>query len=960
MIVNSMPRFASDDFRRMQTELSAIVSSLVFRKKQRAKRLITYLVRETVEGRAKMLDRKDVHRACFDGYGDEAIASTEKFRLNRSLELYYKSEGRSWPFRVRVKQQGFEVDLISAVEDSSRPFVGREHELEELHASYLRAKSGQVTLVWIAGEPGIGKTRLVESFLAHLPDQGTVFIGRSSAPEARNRCDLYLPIQVALRDFASTSAYRYRSLQKACAKNARTWLPQVFPEVYAALVPPSLGEIGELLSSLSAKTTLVLFLDDLHLADESTAKYFASITRRPGLRVLIIASHREPEFRERVDALSKFKTAECLSRTASSVCLQGFNFEEVAIFVAKRFPGADFDRKIASAILHPTGGNPLYLSNLLDHFVQTGLVRRILEEGRPWALTVRVEQLALEIPRSVELVIDLVLSSLESADRDILLAGALQGEEFESSIVARTLSAGVAEVESSLQRLCRFYRLVDFLKPSGVRDGSSARYRFSHALHQRALVKWLEREPHRTRVWASLALTALKEMSGVRDQDELQLAALLEWAGKTADAVSSYLDAARRGIRKFAHFTAGIICDHALSLVHRLEAGPGKDRLHLDLLFTKVVAITATRGYADSDLLSLAVEALRISEAIGDLDARHMAHYGIWNATNHKNFAVGLVFAEETLGAKVTRPDQSDAMGRTKFAAGISALHAGRMTRAVRHLHYAHSRFSSADVYVDIYSYQVHPSVIAALNYARALSLTGRIRQAYQVTDKALEMVETINDPKSQAYAWSVAAVLRAALGDSHQAETHAIKASVVGQRYGFELELAWAKIVMSYSRSLREPDFENESELRAAVNGYLELGVTVAATKFLSWLADVELRARRPDSALATTERALRLVCEVQERYFEGELLRLQAIAYDLLDNGDEAITTLQRASTLNRKQGVRLLELRSASNLLELSKRQGRRTVQVRSRLEWLVANIDAPPEYPLISTAERLLGN
>src|SRR5262249_30684122 len=149
-----------------------------------------------------------------------------------------------------------------------------------------------------------------------------------------------------------------------------------------------------------------------------------------------------------------------------------------------RFPGHRFPAELAAVVHRRTEGNPLFLVDLLRDLCDRGV---IAEAPDGWALAQAMPDLRRELPASVRSLIRRKIDRLDEADRRLLVAASVQGQEFDAAVVAAALRRDAAGVEERLEALERVHALVRRLRELELPDGTpTVRYAFVHALYQNA------------------------------------------------------------------------------------------------------------------------------------------------------------------------------------------------------------------------------------------------------------------------------------------------------------------------------------------------------------------------------------------------------------------------------------------------------------------------------------------
>jgi tetratricopeptide (TPR) repeat protein/tRNA A-37 threonylcarbamoyl transferase component Bud32 len=376
-------------------------------------------------------------------------------------------------------------------------FVGREAEMKRLEECLRDAFNGSGRLVFLTGEPGIGKTALADELLLRTRQPASLIVCRGRCVEQYGTGEAYLPFLDALGALlAGPSRERVMS---ALRTYAPTWCLQ-FPAAFAssgaleqlqletigATKERMLREMGDALGALAASSPLILLLEDLHWADPSSADLLNHLCQRlEGQRLLIVGTFR-PEDLERSDHPLKTYRLEMLAhKLCEEIALGLLSEEQVASYLDARFAPNDFPRELCALIQGKTEGHPLFATSLAQFLAECGDIARVNEH---WTLTRPVAEMNVEAPESVRSMIRKKIEALDEEDRRALQYASIEGEEFLSTVLAQLLGVEELEVEERLARLDKVHRLIETRSEEELPDGALAtRYRFAHALYQNFL-----------------------------------------------------------------------------------------------------------------------------------------------------------------------------------------------------------------------------------------------------------------------------------------------------------------------------------------------------------------------------------------------------------------------------------------------------------------------------------------
>jgi DNA-binding NarL/FixJ family response regulator len=392
------------------------------------------------------------------------------------------------------------------------PFVGRRRELAELLRHLADAEQGRSSIVLLAGEPGIGKTRLAEELCAAAVERGaTVHWGESFEGEG---APAFWPWVQILRVWArrQTAAALRSELGLEAAD-----LAQIVPEVRSRL--PDLPELTPLAPTQArfrlfdsivtvfrriASRPLVLVLDDLHWADESSLLLLEFLAAQlADAPILVIGSYRDVELTPG-SALSATLGGLLRRHSVHRLMLGRLSPAEVAELVEST-PGITRDGRLMQAVLDRAEGNPLFVGELL----------RLVDAERVDPTATRdVDRI---VPPTIHDVIERRLGKLSEACRQVLTVAAVIGREFD----LLTLRAVVAGEDDRTIDALEEAEAVRIVAP--VTAGQPvALYRFTHALVRDALYEALPASRRaRLHLQVGRALERMPESSGDARLSEL-------------------------------------------------------------------------------------------------------------------------------------------------------------------------------------------------------------------------------------------------------------------------------------------------------------------------------------------------------------------------------------------------------------------------------------------------------
>ena len=483
---------------------------------------------------------------------------------------------------------------ITAVNDSAlspnhRHTVGREIERAKLRKGFESAASGRGLIYCVTGEPGIGKTTLVEDFLAELTATSDCIIARGRCSERLAGSEAYLPFLEALESLVRTE--EQGTAARLLKQTAPTWHVHISPTVTGMTTGSLVAEartasqqwmkreLGAFFQALSAYHPLVLFLDDIHWSDISTVDLLAYLAGKlDTIRILIITPYRPSELLLDKHPFLPVKLDLQARGVCREIALPFLSREEIERYLALEFPDHQFPAELPDLIHAKTEGSPLFMVDLIRYLRDRRVIAPELEQ---WRLVQPLPDVERDLPESVRGMIQRKFEQLGDDDRRLLVAASVQGNEFDTAVLAAVLKVSATEVEERLERLERVHSLVRLDEESELPDGTfTLQFQFVHRLYRNAMYAslgpTLKAELHR-----AVADTLIQMHKGQIAEIASRLAVLFRDARDNERAAEYYLVAAENALGVFANLEAIQFCQNALEMLNPLlhKASPPSEQI---------------------------------------------------------------------------------------------------------------------------------------------------------------------------------------------------------------------------------------------------------------------------------------------------------------------------------------------------------------------------------------------
>ncbi|MEB3981583.1 nuclear transport factor 2 family protein [Mycobacterium sp. 663a-19] len=729
------------------------------------------------------------------------------------------------------------------------PFVGRGDELGRLLSAWNSALDGGVRAVLIAGEPGVGKTRLAGEWSRQAYEQGGVVL--------YGRCDEdlgapYQPFAEALRALVPClGTDRLRRLRGVEALLPLIpGLTDVVPDVAA---PPHADPDTEryalfdavvaLLEVASASAPIVLILDDLHWAAKPTLLLLRHLLRfGENGRVQIVGTYRSTDL-DRSHPLAAMLAD--LHRSADSgtrLQLSGLDEDAVTAYVAEA--GYD-DEELARALASVTGGNPFFLIEALRH---------VDESGGVWNPST--------LPQGVREAVSRRLSRLPSATNKALAAAAVVGSRFSIELVERVVEEDLVD---AFDEACKAGIIIE--EPGGY-------YRFNHALIRQSLLTELP-SVRRMRLHQRIAAT-LETQPGADDERLAELAHHYfecAWAGNAAKAVEYCRRAADQAMARLAYEGAADLYDRALHALEELDDElPDRDDQIVELLVARCEALLAA-----GDVASAAGAVSQLQEAAHDsarLAAWATCFDGELSMLTHPERLDEIEAAVGAAASKLAELD--DAAGEAK-AHTVRAQCLGRLGRV------ADCETALDDALTAARRAREHRRVNAVLASAPLAALWGP-NPVPRAGGRCLDVVRllriTTDSPAVEATSTRCQAVLEAFRGRAEAARRMIDSA----RRTVTELGLRHAMLEVEQFAGIVELVVDDpgaaEPHLRKAYNGFRRMGIDADTAETAALLGRVCLALGRDAEADELCAESERLAGHALAPSIAWRMLRAQLLA--------------------------------------------------------------------------------
>jgi predicted ATPase len=797
------------------------------------------------------------------------------------------------------------------------PLVGREQELGLLLERWHLAKNGEGQAMLLAGEAGIGKSRLIEALRERIADEPHTRISHRALPYHANT--VLWPFIDQLERAAAferddTPPIRLSKLVSLLAQGTDD-LTEAVPLIAALLGIPTDGRYPPLdlmpqtqkrktlevllaqLEGLAQQRPVLSVLEDAHWFDPTSLELLELILERvQRLPVLAIITFR-PEMTPPWPSFPHV-TALTLNRLARRAA---------AALVEQTSGGRRLSPAVVDEIAAKTEGVPLFIEELTKTVLESGMLR-----NTPEGLVPVTSRGALAIPASLQDSLMARLDHLASA-KDLVQVGAAIGREFTYELLDAVAGREPADLDQALARLVKSELVFQRGTPP------EAVYTFKHALVQdvayASLLKSRRSELH----GRIAAILEARFADLVARQPEL-LAHHLTAAGHADRAIDFWLRAGQLAVGRSANREA---ISHLTTALEMLGNRPPTDEQlcrELEVQIALGPPLTATRGFAAPEVETAYARAEHLARRCG-----HRRHLGraLRGLCYVHHVRAHILRVSELCSELVELTEQGDDLvmqADAHNALAFNLFHQGDYRSAREHLEISSAKIVQAGDPANALSHGVNIHVFGRAYRAHVDWHLGFADTALRSMQDAIDLAHRLVHPFSLAVALAYAAMLHQFRREPTEVRARADAARSICTEQGFSYYDAWAAIMTGWAVA-EEGDVEDGIErVRVGVRDLRATGAELRLPHYLGILADLYRRAQRLEDAIVTLAEA-RAVAERNEEHWADASLHL--LEGDLaLANRDqaEAERCFRRAMESAQAQSARALLLRASTRLARL----------------------------------------
>ena len=826
------------------------------------------------------------------------------------------------------------------------PLVGREEEIAMLMRRWERARQGDGQLMMIVGEPGLGKSRLIEEFHARLRDAPHTWVEWSCSQLLQNT-PLHPIAEWGRQRFGGTNIPADRQLSDLentltlikldPAENVPLLAPLIdlpLPqERVSTLAPEELRrrQLAALINWVIAGAKMqpvVLAFEDLHWADPTTLDVLRGIAERGALAPLLVLATMRPEFHPPWSMRSHH----------SVISLAPLDRTQVRDMVAELSARHALPSNVVEDVAARTGGVPLFVEE----------VTRLLLE--------RSDQAGIQgIPPTLQQWLMARLDRLGPA-REVAQIGSVIGRDFSYGLLRDIAGMEDAPLQAALEKLAD----ADIVLVQGLPPDSD--YRFKHTLIQDAAYENLLKS-RRQLLHRHVAEILRDRLPSTAAAAPEAIARHFTQAGLIDEAIEWWGNAGDQALRHSAFQEAITHLGKAIQMADKEEGGmpaehTGKRHSRTHLQTTYGYALLHAQGHASLETRAAFDRASELAAGSEDAAERFSAYYGLWSGSFVRAELGPMREASEAFLRDVQLLPESLDEAMARRIAGTTALFQGDYVGARRHLEQALTAYNSErdrDL-VSRFGYDVGVQIQAML--AIVLWAVGQFEESESVSRSGLSLSAQTRHNPSMAYAHFYAGILFAIRRNPVHAAAHVQALLALAREHGMPLWLAHATFFVGWVNwwaGIRD----GEAGMREGLRLLRDNNIRVLEPLFGALMAEIEANAGDTQAGLATIDAQLATVGKTGEEWFLGEIHRIRGeilLKCETANTGP-AKEAFLAAIAIAQQQKARSFELQAALSLAKLYQSTGH-PGDAHAVLATALEGFSPTPQFPEIADAQTLL--
>ena len=866
------------------------------------------------------------------------------------------------------------------LQDGMTPIIGRNRHVSTLMARWKLAETSTGQIVFVEGEAGIGKSRIVAVIADQVAERNAQILECRGSPDAQNS-PLY-PILTLIRQqllrFGAMDTEEKRLIKVEEFLNSHELSLNLLP-ILAELLEiktdyktvelkpeqlrkQTLQGLIRIFFRTAAQKPLLLIAEDLHWADPSTLEFLhLLISQMKNASILaILTSRSESSVNQdtmQAAGIAKLKTLTELA-WVTEITLKRLNRRQIDQMISEVAGDHPIPPDVSKEIAAKTEGVPLFVEELTRMAIDTDLQEFDVSTDIPAtlqaSLTARIDrlgarkelvQLGATLGRewTAELLHRVIVSLSEEPDAGEELT---HPDHFAALRPIADQKDDLSWLESELQYLVE----ADILQRRQTHENKPI-FTFKHPLVRetayQALLKSTRHAYHRR------IATVLRKAFGdvVRAQPELVAYHYTE--GELPErAVEYWQHAGQRAVVRSANIEGVRHLTQGLTLLEKIPESPARAARELVIQTTLGPALIATMGYAALEVEKTYIRAKELLETMPNYERmplRFPILFGLWlSYLVRAKLKTARELGEQCL-AMAKQQDNTLLEVEAHRALGATLFYLGELKMARTHVEAGISRYDPHQHPVHaFFHYLADPGMTLHAYAAPLIWCLGYPEQAMDQLQASQKMGEERPHPFSQVISLHFGALMYHQRRDAEKVNAYATELIAISREHGFTVWEPAGRILKGWAlqQNPEESDDEAISLIQDGIDGWESNRSRMLRPVYLGILAQAYIQTGKIQEGLQTIENALAAVNESGERTYEAELYRLKGELLLGLNNERDAEICFEKAIDIAQQQEAKSWELRAVVSISKLLIAQNRHEIaygRLKLVYDWFTEGFD-----------------
>ncbi|MDX1811570.1 MAG: AAA family ATPase, partial [Gammaproteobacteria bacterium] len=817
-----------------------------------------------------------------------------------------------------------------------------EQESNLLLESLEQAYKGNKQVVLLNGEPGLGKTRMVQLVYEEAMQKNCELIELRGSPYYKNSFfhpvvkilnhimmlnedlsneDKLYQIEKAISLYGLSSNIAVPALSELLSIPLNDKYPadiETTPRQKKQLIMDILIEI---ILSMTRHRFVLFIVEDLQWIDHSTIEFLIQLINQTSLTNIYCLFTFRSDFPIPLEEKDNTEliTLNHLTRKQSGDLIHQFC----------KFKSLPID--VFSEIVEKTDGIPLYIEEFTKAVLRN---KTLIEKDNHYELLFPITQ--FEIPSTLH---DLLMSKLDCLGNEKELAQicSILGREFSYELLYAVAERDEYSLHIGLNRLIKSEFILQHGQPP------KSRYSFRHGLLCDTAYQSLLRKTRQK--YHLLIATLIKNRYGyiISENPEIYAHHCTE-AGKVGESLKYWLKAGQKAAQQSANREAIAHYSRGLSLLEKLPNTQENQIWELSFQSSLGLANSICKGYAATEVENAYNRAKELCDSINNIHTTFPVLCGLWEfyiVRARLDTAIELGNQLQDI-ANISKIPEF--LLEARRILGTTFFWRGNLSESIQYFELSSNTPIDVRTPAPLSSHCQDSHVAAMANGSCALWLLGNPDQALLQANQALELSKHLAHPFSQAYALQFLATIHHLRGDRDEVARIADTQITLSEKYQFPFWAATGKMMFAWATSNNNLEISTR-EFEKAFSNYQQSGNKIARSYFSSLLAQLQNASGDIVAANKSIDQALKECATTNEKYFEAELLRIKGeLELTNLNQSDSATAEEYFTKALNtaRKQKAISLTLRILVNIFQLIEKNQSKMYHVKMIQDMLIENL------------------